>query len=179
MKAPPQDIAWIRQAQVLELCEISRATLNSWINGGLDIPKGTAAYKVGDLVKLLLFEAARPYLTPQQMGSAWTDLVRKGEDNAIIAAARKLKPGQRFDLVVDTKYHSLRVVHSDKDLVAAVRRPSAPRPVVVIDLTERVVDSVEAFYRGAREEPPPATRKPGRPKRAKGGLRLIDQEDAG
>lgn len=178
MNDPPDaaaDIAWVSQSQIIELAEISRATLNSWIKAGLDISNAAAAYKVVDLVKLLIFAAARKHLTPQQMASAWTDLAASGEAATITAAARELEPGDSFELVVDLKYHELKVVRSDEELLAAVRHPTAPRPLVVIDLAEPMRDSVRAFFRDARKGVPPAARKRGRPKRAVGNLHLVEE----
>lgn len=182
MDAPPDataDIAWFSQAQILELCEISRATLNSWIKAGLDIPAAAAAYKVADVVKLLIFAAARKHLTPQQMAGAWVDLVQSGEAGEITDAARELKSGDKFELVVDLKYHEMKVVRSDKDLLAAVRHPTAPRPLVVVDLAEQMRDSVRSFFRDSHKSAPPATRKRGRPRRAVADLQLVRDEAAG
>lgn len=182
MKVPPDataDIAWVSQSQILEFCEISRATLNSWIKAGLDIPTATAAYKVADLVKLLIFAAARKHLTPQQMAAAWSDLAKSGEADRITDLARELKPGNSFDLVIDLKYREMKVVRSNKELVVAVRHPTAPRPIVVIDLAEQMRDSVASFFRCSREDAPPVARKRGRPKRAAGNLKLVSEGSEG
>src|SRR4051794_29990577 len=115
MTAPADDvadIAWVPQAQILDLTEISRATLNSWIKGGLDIPEAATAYKVADLVKLLIFAGARRHLTPQQMAAAWADLARAGAATAITNAARQLNSEDTFDLVIDVKYKAFEVVRS-------------------------------------------------------------------
>jgi|GEM_PF-2715037 len=173
------DIAWVSQSQILELCEISRATLNSWIKAGLDIPPAAAAYGVADLVRLLIFAAARKHLTPQQMAAAWSDLAKSGDAGTIIGLARGLNPGDSFDLVVDLKYHEMKVVRSDAELVAAVRHPTAPRPMVVVDLAEQMRDSVRSFFRRARTDTRPATRKRGRPKRAAGTLQLVSEGGGG
>ncbi len=182
MTPPPDDIAdvaWVTQAQVLDLCDISRATLNSWIKGGLDIPEAAAAYKVADLIKLLIFASARKHLAPQQIGAAWTELIRTGEATAIVNAARELGTDDTFDLVIDVKYFTLAVARSDKDLIAEVRHPTAPRPIVVVDLAERMRDATGAFFRSSRRDAPPAERTRGRPRRARGNLQLVSEEGGG
>jgi hypothetical protein len=182
MESPPDaidDISWVTQAQILDLCEISRATLNSWIKAGLDIPTAAAAYKVADLVKLLIFAAARKHLTPRQMSAAWSELARSGEAARITRLARDLEPDDSFDLVLDLKYREMRVISSDDELVAAVRHPTAPRPVVVIDLAEQMRDSVRSFFRDPRRDAPPAARKRGRPKRGAGKLELVSEGSGG
>jgi hypothetical protein len=179
MKASPDsidDISWVPQARILELCDISRTTLNSWIKSGLDIPEAAAAYKVSDLVKLLVFAGARKHLTPQQMASAWRELVKTGEAAAITNAARGLKDDDSFDLVIDVKYRALTVVRSDEELVSAVRHPSAPRPVVVVDLAERMRDGIGSFFRDANQEAPPVERKRGRPKRVQPNFQVVTEE---
>jgi biotin operon repressor len=174
----PADIAWVSQSQILELCDISRATLNSWIKAGLDISTAAAGYKLADVVKLLIFAAARKHLTPQQMAGAWVDLVKSGEAGAITDAARELKEGDSFELVVDLKYHELKVIRSDNELLAAVRHPTAPRPVVVVDLAEQMRDSVRSFFRDSHKSAPPEARKRGRPKRAVANLQLVREGSA-
>lgn len=182
MPAPPDDIsdiAWVPQAQILDLGEVSRATLNSWIKAGLDIPKGAAAYKVDDLIKIIIFASARKHLTPQRLVRAWGELAKTGEAAAIKNAARQLKADEPFDLVIDVKYFALAVVQSDEELISAVRHPTAPRPVVVIDLAEKMRSAIGGFFRSSNEGSPPAQRKRGRPKRAKGPLHLVSEESGG
>lgn len=176
MNAPPDDIAWVQQSRILSLCGISRATLNSWIKSGLDIPEETAAYGLADLVTLLVFAAARKHLAPKGMVAAWRDLVRRKEDSRIVDAARELGTEDRFDLVIDPEFLALQVACSEEELIAAVRYPTAPRPVVVVDLAERMRDAVAAFHRAASEERRPSTRKRGRPRNADRGLRAVGEE---
>ncbi len=176
MNAPPDDIAWVQQARILSLCGISRATLNSWIKSGLDIPEDTAAYGLADLVTLLVFAAARKHLAPKGMVAAWRDLVRRKEDVRIIDAARELGAEDRFDLIIDPEYLAFQVACSEQELITAVRHPTAPRPVVVVDLAERMRDAVGAFHRAASEEQPPPARKRGRPRNIHRGLRAVGGE---
>lgn len=177
MNASPDDIAWVQQSRILTLCDISRATLNSWIKSGLDIPEDTAAYGLADLVTLLVFAAARKHLTPKDMVAAWRDLVRSGEDVRIATLARDLGSDDRFDLIVDPEYVAFQVACSDEELVAAVRHPTAPRPVVVVDLAERMRDAVGAFHRAASKEDPPPARKRGRPRNASRRFHVVGHED--
>jgi hypothetical protein len=176
MTPPPDDvadIAWVPQAQILDLAEISRATLNSWIKAGLDIPEAAAAYKVADLVKLLIFAGARKHLTPQQIAAAWVDLARSGKATAITNAARELGSEDNFDLVIDVKYKAFEVVRSDEELLSAVRHPTAPRAIVVIDLAERMRDAISYFFRSANKDDPPSARKRGRPRKSKDHLQVV------
>jgi hypothetical protein len=175
MTAPPDDIAWVPQSRILLLCDISRATLNSWIKSGLDIPADTAAYHVDDLVKLLLFAAARKHLSPGSMVAAWRHLVGKGEAEKITEVARELESGDRFDLVIDPEFVAFRVVYTDRELASAVRL-TVPRPVVVVALGERMWEAVDAFKRASKEEEPPAARRRGRPTSESRRLRVIGGE---
>jgi hypothetical protein len=179
MNAPPDDISWVQQSRILSFCRISRAALNSWIKSGLDIPPNTAAYGFADLVTLLVFSGARKHMTPKDMVAAWRDLVREGEDVKITTFARDLGPDDRFDLVIDPEYVAFRIARSDEELVEAVRHPTAPRPVVVVDLAERMRDAAGAFYRAASEERRPAARKRGRPRSDSRRLRAVGQEGQG
>jgi hypothetical protein len=178
MNSPPDELLWVQQSRILGLCDISRAALNSWIKSGLDLGEDTAAYDLSDLVTLLIFAAARKHMTPKHMVGAWTDLVRSGEATRIINAARELGSDQGFDLVVDPEYGALRVALSEGELLEAVRHPTAPRPIVVVDMAEKVRDAVSAFHRFAERGERPPARKRGRPRSAsRSGLRLVSEAD--
>jgi len=177
MSPPPDELSWVPQSRILGLCDISRATLNSWIKSGLDLGEDAAAYDLSDLMTLLIFASARKHMTPKHMVAAWTDLVRSGEATRITNAARHLGSEDRFEVVVDPEYGALAVALSEEELLAAVRHPNAPRPVVVVDLAEKVRDAVAAFHRFAEKGERPAVRKPGRPRSAnRSGLRLISED---
>jgi hypothetical protein len=159
---------WITESRLLELCGLSRAQLNSWIKSGLDLEKAgaRAAYGLYELVKILLLAKLRAHLSPKQMIGVWAELAKGGRDAEIVAAARALKPGERFDLVVDLRFSTFDVALSEKELLNAVRHPTDPRPVLVLDVADSVRLVVAAFHREANATRPPAARGPGRPRSA-------------
>lgn len=163
--ASPHDIAWLPESQVLKLCELSRSTLQSWMRGGLDLAVDTA-YDLRALVALVLLAETRNFLAPKEMIEAWGALARRGDDADLVDAARNLEPGQRFDLIIDITYASLRVVQTETDLTGAVVHPRRPRPVVVLDMAEPVLLAVEYFQAHANRTPVPAKKGPGRPRSA-------------
>jgi hypothetical protein len=161
----PHDIAWLPESQVLKLCGLSRSTLQSWVRGGLDLA-ANAAYDLRALVALTLLAETRNFLMPKEMLEAWAGLVRRGQDESIVDAARSLEWGDRFDLVIDVTYTSLRVVQSEAELLNAVVHPRRPRPVVVLDMAEPVLLAVEYFQDHANRTPVPEKKGPGRPRSA-------------
>lgn len=128
-----------------------------------------AAYGLGEIVSLLLLGAARPHLPPKEMAGAWGELQGTGRLPVIVTAARELGPSGRFDLVVAPEHALLRVALDDEELLEAVRHPSVPIPVVVVDLAPRVRMVVGAFSRIANRTRPPAARSPGRPRSGERG----------
>ena len=174
MSPQPDELSWVPQARILSLCGISRATLNSWIKSGLDIRGDAAAYGLSDLITLLVFSSARRHMTPKLLVAAWTDLVRTGEAAALLNAARDLGPNESFELVIDPEFGQLGVALSDEELLEAIRHPNSPRPVVVVDMAEKVRDAVAAFHRFAERGQRPAARRPGRPRNAsRGAFRVV------
>lgn len=161
----PHDIAWLPESQILKLCGLSRSTLQSWVRGGLDLA-ADAAYDLRGLVALTLLAEARSFLMPKEMIEAWGGLVRRGQDEAIVDAARRLDSGGRFDLVIDVTFTSLRVVQTEAELISAVVHPRRPRPVVVLDMAEPVLLAVEYFEDHANRTPVPEKKGPGRPRSA-------------
>lgn len=172
------DIGWLPEARALELCEITRSSFNSWRSAGIDIEPEGGAYRLAQIVPLLLLVAARSYLPPKEMVGAWRDLKGSGELEEIVSAARGIEAGDRFDLVVEPGHAALRVARSESALLDAVRHPGAPRPVVVLDLAERVRQAVGAFNRLANRTPPPAERSRGRPRSAdRSNVRALREKD--
>jgi hypothetical protein len=172
------DIGWLPEARALELCELTRSSFNSWKTAGIDIEPEGGAYGLAQVVPLLLLVAARSYLPPKEMVGAWRDLKGSGEIDEIVNAARGLKEGGRFDLVIEPAHAALRVARSDSALLDAVRHPGAPRPVVVLDLAERVRQTVGAFNRIANRTTPPAERSRGRPRSAdRSNVRAFREKD--
>jgi hypothetical protein len=54
-----------------------------------------------------------------------------------------------------------------------VRHPGAPRPVVVLDIAERICHIRDSFRRLANFGPRPQVKRPGRPSRAAAKVRTI------
>jgi len=171
MPPPPDELPWVQQSRLLALCEISRATLNSWVKAGLGLGN-KAGYEFSDLVTLLIFASARKHMSPQHMVAVWNDLHTEGEVDRLVEAAEHLQPGQNFDLVIDPEYASFLVALSEPELLDAVRHPLAPRPVVVVDMAEKVRDTAAAFRRFATTDEQPEQRKRGRP-RNQARLRVV------
>jgi hypothetical protein len=171
MASTPDELSWVQQSRILSLCEISRATLNSWTKAGLDLGD-KAGYDFSDLVTLLIFAAARKHMSPQHMVAVWEELTTEGEAARIVDAAERLEPDGGFDLVIDPEYASFQVTLSEAELLGAVRHPLAPRPVVVVDMAEKVRDTAAAFYRFASSEEQPEKRRRGRP-RNQARLRVV------
>jgi hypothetical protein len=177
MTDQPDDIRWIPESQMLEFCRLSRSTFKSWSKSGLEIATENGAYGLSALVSLVLLRAAREFLSPKKMVGAWSRLESEGAIGPLVAAARKLEKGGRFDLVVDPEYSELEVVFGDEELIAAVRTPGWARSVVVVDVAEPVRRMVRAFDINANRTARPKERAPGRPRRPeRGTLHRIDEK---
>lgn len=131
-----------------------------------------AGYDFFDLVTLLIFASARKHMSPQHLVTVWEDLIAEGEAKRIVDAAQRLEPDRGFDLVIDPEHASFRVALSERELLDAVRHPLSPRPVVVVDMAEKVRDKAAAFRRFASSEEQPAKRRRGRP-RNQARLRVV------
>lgn len=166
MQTPPDDIAWLPESRLLDLCGLSRSTFQSWQRAGLDVGNDQGAYSLDDAIALIVLAAVRDHLAPKDMVGAWRFLLKSGEAADLLAAARLLKRGDRFDLVIEPDLASLKVARSDAELADAVRHPTDPRPVVVLDLAERVYRGCRAFERLGNESPKPRRKAPGRPRSA-------------
>lgn len=151
---------------MLDLCEVSRSTFNSWRKAGLDLVAERGAYGLDRIVAVVVLASARKYLTPKDMAGAWRSAVKSGADERIARAGRSLEADGRFDLVIESEHAFLSIACSEEELVEAVRHPGAPRPVVVVDLADRIRHVVETFDRIANETPRPQERGPGRPRSA-------------
>src|SRR5262249_13085652 len=110
--------------------------------------------------------AVRAYLPPKEMAGAWRDFSTSGERDAATLAARRLEPGQRFDLVVEPEHAGIQIARDERRLLEAVRHPSSPRPVVVLDLAERIGTVGPPFGRIANRTTPTPEGAPGRPRSA-------------
>jgi hypothetical protein len=162
MTARLDSIAWLPLGQVLRLSELSRSTLQSWIRAGLK-PADVAAYDLAALLAIVLLAACRKHLTAKQLVGAWRSLEQRGVDKKILESALKHQEGDRFDLVIDTTFDLIEVARSDAELAKAVRRQE-PRPVIVVDVAEKVMLTVRHFDAHANKTARPDERSPGRPR---------------
>lgn len=172
MAKPQDESRWLPEAQVLRLAELSRSTLRSWAQADLKFAAG-AAYDLKALVAIVLLAKCRSYLSPKEMAGAWRRVARTGAEAAILEAAKELEQGGRFDLIVDPQYASLTIARSDAELAQAVRRPSAPRAMIVVDVAEPVFAAVEHFTDHANKGSQPTRKAPGRPRSPERGLRVV------
>jgi hypothetical protein len=158
---------------MLALCRLSRSTFNSWKKSGLDIANSAGAYGLSDVVALTVLVAIREFIPPKEMIAAWRDLVQSGGAAGIVNAARSLNEGDRFDLIVQPQHASLRLALSEQELTAAVRFPTDPKVVVVIDAADRVRSVVKAFDRLGNDTPRPKEKRPGRPRSADRNIHIL------
>lgn len=149
---------------MLELSHVSRSTFQSWQKAGLDIASKSGAYGLSEVVTLAILALVRDFLQTREMVSIWKDLVASGEAGRMINAARKLKEGAAFDLVVEPRHASLKLALTDKQVVEAVHHSADPRPVVVVDASERIYTVVRTFNRVRITAPRRKARTPGRPR---------------
>jgi len=165
----PDDIAWLPESRAIDLCELTRSSFNSWQNAGIDLAPENGAYGLRQIVPLVLLVAARSYLPPKEMVGAWLEMENSGEMEGLVNAARSLEQGDRFDLVVEPAHAKLHVAQTEVELLDAVRQPGAPKPVIVLDLADRIRTVVSTFNRIANRTAPPVERSPGRPRSAERG----------
>lgn len=164
MTDQPDDIRWIAESQMLKFCRLSRSTFKSWTKSGLRIATENGAYGLGALVSLVLLRETRDFLSPKQMVAAWDLLERQGAIGPMVAVARDLGEGDRFDLVIDTESGEIGFAFSDEELLAAVSSPGWARSVVVIDAAVAVRKMVRSFEINANKSSRPKERAPGRPR---------------
>jgi len=167
---------WLPESRALSVCQLSRSAFNSWKQAGLDLDAPGGAYGLDQVVSITILAAAREHIQPKAMVAAWQDFVGPDGEAELGRAARLLGPGDPFDLVVDPEIFTLRVTLRDADLVDALRRSSYPRPVVVVDLADRIREIVGAFNRAGNPTSKPKSRNPGRPRSANRVTQLRIQE---
>jgi hypothetical protein len=158
---------------MFSLCELPRSTFQSWVKAGLDIQDPGGAYGLADVLAISILVHARRHLGLEEMVSAWRDLALTGGAGEIIAAARAAEEGERLDLVLEPEHASIAVARSNDELVAAVRHPGAPRPVIVIDLADAIQLVKESFRRLAKTAPRPSEKRRGRPRRQPAGVEAL------
>lgn len=151
---------------MLSLCHLPRSVLNSWSRAGLDLKTSEGAYGLREVIAVLLLGAARDHIQPKEMAPAWQEIVDSGADIEIVQKARRLSQGDRFDFVIDPENASFAIAQSDAELAAVVRFSSWPRPIVVVDVAERIRQAVRTFDKVGNATPRPKERSSGRPRSA-------------
>jgi hypothetical protein len=165
MHAGADDIEWVSEARMFSLSGLPRSTFQSWIKAGLDIQDPGGAYSLDDVLEIALLVQARRYLGLEELVSGWRQLTRSGAANAIVAAARGMQQGEQLDLVIEPDHAAIVAARNNEELIAAVRHPGAPRPVVVLTVSEEIQLVKEAFARLAKTAPRPTEKSRGRPRR--------------
>jgi hypothetical protein len=166
MNNGPDDLRWLPESRMLDLCRLPRSVLNSWKRVGLDLTNEVGAYGLEETVSVVLLGAAREHIKPKEMTDAWRGFVEAGGRDAAVAKARDFGRCERFDLIVDPRYAALSVATSDAELIDAVCHPGWPRPVVVVDVAEGIAAVTTAFHRVGSRTEKPRERKAGRPRNA-------------
>lgn len=149
---------------MLGLCGLPRSTRQSWERAGLNVGDAGGAYGEGAVLEIALLVIIREHLGLEEMVSAWRDLSNSGAAVELINQARGLRDKDRFDLVLEPDHAGIGVARTNGQLVAAVRHPGAPRPVVVVDIADRMRLVRNSFRRLATHEPRPQVKRPGRPR---------------
>jgi hypothetical protein len=160
----PDDISWISEPRMLGLCGLPRSTRQSWERAGLNVGDAGGAYGEGAVLEIALLVIIREHLGLDEIIGAWRDLTSSGVAAELINHARCLREQDRFDLVLEPEHAGIRVARTNAELVAAVRHPGAPRPVVVVDIAERIRLVRESFRRLATHGSRPQVKRPGRPR---------------
>lgn len=165
MHVAADDIEWVSESRMFSLCELPRSTFQSWVKAGLDIQDPGGAYGLDDVLEIALLVQARRYLGLEELAGGWRQLTRSGVVGEIVTAARELKEGERFDLVLEPEHASIVAAGNNDELINAVRHPGAPRPVVVLTVSEEIQLIKESFARLAKTAPRPTEKRRGRPRR--------------
>jgi hypothetical protein len=164
---------------MLSLCGLSRSSFQSWTRSGLEIGNEAGAYGLNEVIALTVLVAVRDFLSPKHLVAAWREMVLSGEAERFVNAGRQLEKGGRFDLVVEPEVAWFRLARTDAELVDAVRTPSDPRPVVVIDAADRVRRAVGGFNRLGEETPRRTKKARGRPPSAARNVVRLPRRAAG
>jgi hypothetical protein len=173
MQGPPDTISWISEARMLGLCDLPRSTFQSWLKAGLDLADPGGAYGLAETLEIAVLVHARRHLGLEEMAGAWKSATRSGRREEIVRRAVALEEGDRFDLVIQPQHASLVVAESDAELVRAVRHPTAPRPVVVLDIADSLLLVKEGFEGLATVGSRPSETRRGRPRRQAADVRTL------
>jgi hypothetical protein len=155
--------SWLPEARVQALCGIARPTWKSWVRAGLIEEDPGGSYDERQVLGVALIATLREHLGPHQTRTALQALARDGRWNDLLDRSRELADGGRFDLVLEPHSLIVRLATDDAALIAAVRHPGDPRPVVVLPVADRLRRIRDGFRTMALTGERPRARKPGRP----------------
>jgi hypothetical protein len=159
----PYELGWVEEAKMLAITDVARSTFHGWARAGIVERDPGGAYSEPAVIELMLVGTLRDYMSVEELAIRWPRLKAEGKAAEFVRRARTLEERERYDLVVEIKHGDVAVAGDDEELAAAVRHPTAPRPVVVVDLADgvRLVRSgFEAWRIMGRR---PKVRKAGRP----------------
>lgn len=179
MNTSPDDIAWLNESRMLSVCGLPRSTFQSWGRNGLELANAQGAYGLYEVIGVALLVEMRRYVGVEDLVAVWDDLGAGDSLPALVAKARALQLGDRLDVILEPEHGRATIACGDSELAAAVRHPSAPRPIIVLDVAERVAHVTATFHRLAKNAPRPQEKRPGRPKRDRKQLRLVDSGGGG
>jgi hypothetical protein len=154
---------WLPEARVQALCGVARPTWKSWVRTGLIEEDPGGAYDESQVLGIALAALLREQLGPHETRTALQALKRTGHWADLLARAGDLTRQDRFDIVIEPQSLVVRLVIDDAQLIAAVRHPSDPRPVLVLPVADRMRRIRNGFRSLATAGPRPHTRKVGRP----------------
>lgn len=163
MTTAPDDLRWVNEARMLALTGLPRSTFQAWRRAKFVEP--LPAYGEGDVLEMAIAAELRRHLRPDEATRAWAALRESGDLDAFVNVARRLEEGDRFDLVIEPNHLGVTLATDDASLVAAVRHPTAPRPVVVVALAEQLRHIRDSVRRTGITAARPKERRPGRPSR--------------
>jgi hypothetical protein len=158
-----EDLHWISEARLLELCGLKRATWRAWAQEGVVEADPGGAYGEDDVLSTLLLKTLRDRLGVKAGSQAWNALKRSGGADSILRRARAPAELDRLDLVIEPDTRLVRVAEDDESLVAAVRFAEEPRTVTVVPVAERLRRGRDGFWVIAERGVRPTERRVGRP----------------
>jgi hypothetical protein len=164
MSLAPDDKSWITETGMLSLTGLPRSTFSSWTDDGFLQADPGAAYDLEGVLEIALLVEIRKFLGDHTV-PAWNYLRDSDRDAEMVEAAAALERGGRFDLVFEPDHSGIAMARDDESLATAVRHPGAPRPVIVVDVADRLLLVREGFQKSRSTRPRPSTRRAGRPRR--------------
>ncbi|MCW3001514.1 MAG: hypothetical protein JWQ20_812 [Conexibacter sp.] len=159
----PYELGWVDEAKMLAITDLARSTFHGWARAGIVERDPGGAYSEPAVIEMMLVGALRDYMSVDELAIRWPRLQAEGKVADFVRRARTVEEGERYDLIVEIKHGDVSVARDDTELAAAVRHPGAPRPVVVVDLADRLRLVRSGFMSWRITGRRPKARKAGRP----------------